>query len=191
MFMLLDERKLNIIPYGNIYTTDRNSRSSKKWMAILKYFDIFTQRLYFVDWVYLIRDKTTVKDIARYLEIKILKSNVFYFDKCKKYLYEINKFKSPQKAISTEENARNKFKFYEEYDTLNGTIHSIAYNKVIDDEYYWGDIFIFQLNPDYQYFQNEKIPLVIKTTFKSGGIYLYADKFMFALAQKSNENQDI
>ena len=188
MYVLLDERRLNTIPYG-IYTTDRKSRTSKNWMAVFKYFDIFTQRLYFVDWVYLIKDKTTVRDIARYLEQKILKSNVFYFDKCKKYLSEINKFKSPQKRISNDKTARNKFTFYEEYDTFEGTIYPMEYDKVIDDEFYWGDIFIFQLNPYYEYFQNEKIPLVIETTFKSGGIYLHADKFMYALAQKSGETK--
>ena len=180
--MLLDERRLETVPYG-IYTTDRNSRSTKRWMVTLKYFDIFTQKLYFVDFVYMIKDKTTIKDVARYVEHKILNSNSYYFIKCKEYLHQINKFKSPQKGTSNDEKIRNKFTFYEEYDADEGAIHYMEYNKVIDDEFYWGDIFIFQLNPYFEYFQSDKIPLTIETTFKQSyhGTYLNADKFMLAL----------
>eukprot|EP01084_Bolivina_argentea_P073576 133506_1 len=183
VFILLDERNIVTIPYGSSSSrTDRFPRTATKWLILIKYFDVFSQKLLCIDWVYAVKDRTKVKDIAKYVEIKLKNSTECYFKECKEYMNKMIRFKSQNKDLN-KCNRQHKFIIYEEFDSVEGIIRGMRYNKKIDDDFYSGDIFIFQLNPFHKYFRENNVPLTIETTFNQAynGMHLTVDDFIEAI----------
>ena len=174
MFILLDDRRIATIPKTASNHVD--TMESKRILIALKYFDVFTQKIYFMDWVYIVTDVTTSTDITNYMEQDMEKKDPFWFQQCKSSLRQMRKYEKYM------ENKHDLFVFYEEV-RKQEILPIVSNEPLMDRDYYYGDIFIFQLNPYHNYFKRH--PIVVQTvlTQSQKSIYLHTDSFMSSLSK--------
>eukprot|EP01083_Nonionella_stella_P135242 411402_1 len=174
-FLLLDRREIDVVDEDN---------GSNPILICLKFFDIVTQTLYFTHWVYVYDHGTTVRDLAVFIECKLLcdeSSDVcrYYFKECVKYMKRMKKM---ERNMNVKE---NHLMLFEECDSGQGHIFHLAYDKQIYDEFRDGDIFVFQLNPYHVYFRNHSIQFMIESSFHQShaSIYKTFNDFMISMSQ--------
>eukprot|EP01083_Nonionella_stella_P079850 219215_1 len=151
MFVLLDDR--NIASLG-----DNSIGAKKKVLVALKYFDFLTQKLHFADWLFVPRDGITFGDIARYIEDTLIantKDN-------RVWMQQLNRC---NQSMRISECKHKRFLFYEEVAVLRDEpvhvceVDQYQYRDKVMDDFYDGDIFVFQMNPCHTYFGNNERPV--------------------------------
>ena len=166
MFIMFNKQKIQTIP--RYFSEDDDIEDIQQILIGIKYFDIFTQNLYFVDWIYAVRHVATVQDISHYIKTHLICKNEKYFKKCQSYLKILKKFENECEA------KHDTFCFYEE-EKPNG-VYKLENNDLITSDYYNGDIFVFQLNTNHPYFDDSSIG-------SFNVLHLTADRFMESLEE--------
>ena len=172
-FFMLDERQIETVPSDD----DDNPRL----LIALKYFDVFTQKLYFVDWLFCVNNVATVEDIASYVQTKVLQKDIACLKQCKQYCDRIATSKS--QTIRQ----RNPFKFYEEDCANDNDIHSLHFDTTIGGDgstgFFCGDIFVFQMNLDHPYFDAHPASIQVTPSKNNSisSVYTNASDFIISL----------
>merc|ERR1712228_721803 len=168
-FVLLDKRKIQ-----KLENVNQIEDGAKTVLIALKYFDLFEQKLYFIDWIMVRTISITFGDIADYIQNSLIpktKNNRKYFQKLNGYIQSIQ-------AMKDKKNEKI-FCIYEEEAVLTNKsnrddpvckVKPKKYEEIVDEEFFFGDIFVFQLNPFHSYFDKVKPPKIenIAEIMKSG-----------------------
>ncbi len=88
-FMLLDKRK--------IYVIDKYNGTEPRLIG-LKYFNVVTQRLFMVNWIYVHNNNTTIQHLAHFIQDTLLK-NECYFVSLRKYLEKMRKMQEKENRL--------------------------------------------------------------------------------------------
>ena len=199
-FTVLDNRKITTLD-GPTAGSD-----AKSILVALKYFDILSQKMYFVNWLRSETMSSTFGDIAKHIESELI-PNTMDNGGCLQSLYELN-----SKMNS------NQFLFYEEEATLSNAesdedslveVYRRDIDDVISGDYNDGDIFVFQLNPFHSYFVTLKLALLneddkkqndqrlpqylqdCKSEFEATGSFWYHEVDEFIRSQVNTVNIEI
>ena len=151
-FVLLDDRKIMTLE------GPKSEKYARTILVALKYFDILEQKLYFVDWLRLKTTSITFADISKYIESKLI-PNTMADGGCLQSLHDLNMKMSEFEAKSNGDE-QPEYQFYEEeasYLKGNSTDSVLKCNRfnsedAVDESFYNGDIFVFQINPFHPYF---------------------------------------
>eukprot|EP01084_Bolivina_argentea_P191966 329641_1 len=153
MYVLFDKTKIDYLAEKNAANSD-----GKIILIALKYFDIFTQKLYFVHWLLVKTCIFKFSDIIKSVEQRLIeqtKHKRSHYRVLYNYNNEINEYEGKHGK------KEDRYVIFEEEATLRnkGTrdnsvckVNDIALDDVITDDYFDGDMFVFQLNAYHQYF---------------------------------------
>ena len=167
--MLFDQRKIRTVP-------NCNHSASHRILIGLKHFDVFSQKLYFVDWIYVIKNVTKIVDIACFVETHSLCKDQYFFKKCQKYFKEMSKYEKNKKELQTH------FIFYEEETPKK--INNLQNTAILTDEFCHGDVLVFQLNPHHSYCNNHPIAVETILSHSQHSVHKNADSFILSLQSK-------
>ena len=206
-FILLDDRKTSTLEGPKV------KQNARLILVALKYFDILAQRMYFVDWLRVKTTSITFGHISTYIESKLI-PNSMANGGCLQSLYNLN-IKMREFQAGGKGNNQPKYQFYEEMETVDRfdseqRVTAFNLDDVVDNEFYNGDIFVFQINPLHPYFSSLKPAEIGAQTpsindnqhhqnlasywqckdmeFKKKGMFWYCavDKFMESLVRMIN-----
>ena len=153
-FLLLDERKITTLE------GPKAESEAKTVLIALKYFDILEQEMHFVDWLRIKTTSITFADISKHIESKLIPN-----DESKGgCLHSLHRLNSEIGDFETRIGTKYQmFQFWEEEAARlnvgsNGDplckVNWFSINEMVDNEFYNGDIIVFQINQSHPYFND-------------------------------------
>ena len=151
-FLLLDNRRITTLkgPTSN--------EDAQTILVALKYFDIFAQKTYFVDWLKIKTTSITFGDIGKHIESDLI-PNTMHNGGYLQSLYELN--------TKMDGRMEQKFLFWEEQAAVPANqndgisldrIWKYDADETVRIDFRDGDIIVFQINPHHSYFFSFQCP---------------------------------
>eukprot|EP01083_Nonionella_stella_P084826 234886_1 len=167
-FMLLDARKLRSVPH-ELELCDQTR------LIALKYFDVFTQTLHFVDWIWLsTKSDNQIQNVVYYIETDLIHTEKYYFVQCKDYLQQIEAYESEG---GTTQDHLILYEEGKEDVELERYLDRIGYDNDTN-ELLCGDILVFQINTTHSFFSSHPLPVQTELMGWKHTLHRFADSFM-------------